>query len=97
MPIQISMRDGICCPVAVCDWCHRPIERAADGNYEWDMHQISSPISFTHKHCCRAFEAASPDVLYGAEELRLLPVYLERNLAMTHRDAVQLAKPAALF
>jgi hypothetical protein len=97
MPLQIRMQGGICCPVAVCDWCHRPIERAAEGNYEWDMHRDPSPIYFTHKQCCRAFEAARSDVFFGAEELQLLPVYLERNLAMAHREAVQLATLAAMF
>jgi hypothetical protein len=96
MPLTIRDLNGLSCPTVVCDHCHQPIERAKDGNYQWRMDLPSpQPMYFTHKRCCLAFEDSrgrrAPGVLWGSMELSVLSVYLERNLALKHDDAVRLA------
>ena len=59
----------------------------------------SSPVFLTHKRCCWAFEHTRREggVLWGAMDSLLLPIYLERNLALDRADAVKTAAIMASF
>ncbi len=64
--------DGLNCPIVVCDWCGKRIEKAGDGNCEWYIDEQAQPVSgkavdhigrpiagilfFTHKYCTRPCE-----------------------------------------
>jgi hypothetical protein len=93
MPLVIQDRNGRSCPVIVCDHCGRQISDARDGNYQWRLGMndtdFGSRIYFTHKHCCQPFEDAheSENVLWGAMELEVLPIYLGNNLALKWNEA----------
>ena len=93
MGIQIVIRRNGYAPIVVCDACGREIATAADGNYQWHLGADAAPeaIYFTHKGCCRTFEAHRPAPaggwLWGAMGLEVFPVYLERNLAIDHARA----------
>ena len=60
MPLVITQHRSTANPTIVCDWCHEPIATGTGGNYQWRNvpEGESSPMVFTHKRCCRAFEAA---------------------------------------
>ena len=86
MPLVIEERDNLSCPLIRCDHCAEEINPASDGNYQWRMSANgqccpSSPVFFTHKRCCWAFEHTRREggVLWGAMELSLLPILLERT------------------
>jgi hypothetical protein len=92
MPLQIHYHEGQFCPVVVCDHCGEVISNAREGNYQWQASLSSevppAPIYFTHKHCCRAFEAARGGrALWMSIELQCLPIYLERNLKLDWKKA----------
>jgi hypothetical protein len=93
MAIQIVIRRNGCAPIVVCDECGCEIATAADGNYQWHLAAGTAPeaIYFTHKRCCRTFEAKRPAPadgwIWGSMGLAVLPVYLERNLAIDHARA----------
>jgi hypothetical protein len=97
MPLRIVVRHNGYAPIVACDECGREIATAADGNYQWHLAAGTAPeaIYFTHKTCCRAFEAKRPAPpngwIWGSMGLVVLPVYLERNLAIDHRTAADLA------
>jgi hypothetical protein len=93
MAIQIVIRRNGYAPIVFCDECGHEIETAADGNYQWHMSIEPAPavIYFTHKRCCRTFEAKRPAPadgwIWGSLGLEVLPVYLERNLGIDHARA----------
>jgi hypothetical protein len=81
----------------VCDHCGEQIESASQGNYQWRMRNDGSgtdgAVFFTHKHCCRAFEAANRgDVTWAWGELACFPVYLGNNLQLKWEKAKETAR-----
>ena len=99
MPLTIEGRGALCCPVVLCDYCGQKIERAAEGNYQWNMHRRDAPVFFTHKACCRAFEEQneSDGVFWGAMPLECLPVFLLTNLGVPYHKTRRTAKDMAFL
>ena len=101
MPLVIVQRGNLSCPAIVCDHCGQEITTADDGNYQWHLGGPPAPqaVYFTHKRCCRAFEAAHPAPrsaaaggwLWGAMELSCLTAYLTRALDIDPEQAAELA------
>ena len=90
MPLDMMFKGGLYCPVVRCDWCGLPIDDARDGNVEWRMEDDPTPICFTHKGCCAAFERATggyPSWLTC--ELVDFPVQVAANLGIDFRDKQQ--------
>jgi hypothetical protein len=80
MGLRIVSRRGRDCPVVACDHCGRPIVDATRGNYQWRP-LGDGALFYTHKGCCRAFEAARGGH-WCAVDLECLPVYLANNLGV---------------
>lgn len=89
--IKIVVVNQYSCPKIFCDWCQEEIESAAEGNYEWIAgiktsagweYPDTSEIYFTHKRCCHPFESANEHIMFGADMLECLPVYLGENLKL---------------
>lgn len=82
MGLCIEFRQDGMAPVILCDWCGERIADAADGNYAWGEGNNGDqiPVWFTHKRCHHAWAAKYPDRDLFAEELRVLPLFLHRNL-----------------
>ncbi len=104
MSLIIDTVKGLCYPRIICDQCGEPIKDAKEGNYQWRM-DLPSPqkIYFTHKGmCCFAFERRGPFeqpgeplISWGAMELEVLPLFLETNLGIKHRKALETARVIA--
>lgn len=93
MSIQI-VNDQVSRPQVFCDHCQQRIKRAEDGNYQWraGFGKGPFPISFTHKECFEDFLKANPETEewgWAAEELTLLPYYLENNLDIDHDEVLR--------
>jgi hypothetical protein len=84
MGLRIVSRRGRDCPTVFCDHCGRRIRDARDGNYQWRPGD-GTPY-FTHKGCCRAFEAARGGH-WCAADLQCLPIYLGNGLKLKWRQA----------
>lgn len=76
MPLAILRKNERDCPCIVCDHCGEEIANYRRGNYQWVMSaeggNVPRTLHFTHKDCCRAFEAAHPlpeGMMWGAIEL----------------------------
>ena len=91
MPLEVRVRNGMCCPVVVCDHCGEVIEDAQEGNYEFPLD--GGPVFFTHKgRCSLAFEEANGGQdAWGVMELSVLPIYLGNNLKLDWKKAKQWA------
>jgi hypothetical protein len=92
MPLQIKLEEGRDRPVIVCDHCGEEITDARDGNYQWKVSaegdRAEGHLYFTHKGCCRAFEAANRgDHDWYAMELACLPIFLGNNLNLNWVEA----------
>jgi hypothetical protein len=80
-------------PKVFCDHCGAEITDATDGNYQWTHADGSkegqtTPMVFTHKACCDAFEHSHGDpYAWSAIGLECLPYFLARNLHVTWRQA----------
>ena len=90
MPLAIRSEGGMAKPVIICDHCGKEIDEAKQGNYQWDVAQVDKPqggqVYFTHKACCRAFEALTPG-RWSWTELDCLPVFLANNLKVNWKEA----------
>ena len=92
MPLLIMEKQGRACPTVVCDHCGQPIKDAKEGNYQWEV-EGDGTLYFTHKQCCRAFEAARSRGLHWAwSDLSGLPVFLANNLKLKWKDAKETAR-----
>ena len=91
--LKMMWKAGRFCPVVVCSHCGKRIEDAKRCNVEWlipDKQELAGPaaVYFTHKGCCRAFEAANGGgALWGATELQAFVVYLGDNLHLDWEKA----------
>jgi hypothetical protein len=93
MPLVIAQSGAYAAPQILCDQCGEQIQAAADGNYQWshspaflEGHE-PAPVFFTHKRCCRAFEAAHGEHDWGWCPLECLSFYLTQNLGSTWESA----------
>jgi hypothetical protein len=88
--IKIVVDDqGRHAPQAFCDHCGKRIERAKDGNYEWQGRILpgqASDLYLIHKACSYAFKEAIGDPHLTAE-LTLLPIRLGNNLEIDWDEA----------
>lgn len=97
MPVRVVFHGGNFYPAIFCDFCNRRIEDARDGNYEFPLPgpygsgDEELPVYFTHKGCSHAFEQTS-GLLLGSEDLMMLPLFLERNLALTRKEIMKRMK-----
>lgn len=97
MPLKIVYNGPFDAPKCFCDYCGKEITEAADGNYQWPYENdqredgASVPVFFTHKRCCRAFEAARGGA-WGAIDLECLPYYLAKNLHVAWRKSQGMAR-----
>jgi len=84
MPLVLKAEAAHSRPVIMCDHCGLAITDAHDGKYLWRLpdpgRSIEGTIYFSHKSCCRAFEAQSSDLTWGSTELPCLLVYLANDL-----------------
>jgi len=88
MPLVLREEGPRYCPRIVCDHCGTEIARAADGNYQWRAADGPMMMYFTHKRCCRAFEAAQDDGRgWMAIDLTALPYYLANNLKVSWKES----------
>jgi hypothetical protein len=85
MGLRIEAWRGVTGPAVVCDHCGEPIRDACEGNCQWRAGGDGTPY-FTHKSCCRAFEAARGGH-WCAMELQCFPVYLGNGLKVKWRAA----------
>lgn len=108
MALRIVHDDGLDKVIVICDWCDKQIESAEDGNYQWVMKDSvgivdESPIYFTHKRCCYAFEHYNGGrgpvrtKHFGAIGLQCLPVFLANNLEVNWVHATRSARLMAGF
>ncbi len=92
--LSIVNKHGQSCPMIFCDYCQEPIE--GSGNYQFLMSSDQrTPLYFTHKRCCDAFERAHPapeGVCWGASELDTLLVYLGNTLKVDWEKARERAR-----
>ncbi|MDX2030323.1 MAG: hypothetical protein SF339_06625 [Blastocatellia bacterium] len=85
MPLAIIVEERQSRPTFICDYCHKEIVNAFEGNYEWnasnDMKEVTD-IKFLHKKCVRQYEKE-----FGRNGhhmgLHNLMVYLLNNLNLT--------------
>jgi hypothetical protein len=94
--IKIVVNDeGQHAPQAFCDHCGKRIERAEDGNYEWQGGQMTSgnasDLYLVHKACSYAFEETTGKP-HRTAELTLLPIRLGNNLEIDWDEANERAK-----
>jgi hypothetical protein len=90
MALVIQYHGPYATPQVTCDHCGELITDATEGNYQWSHPAIvegpTTPIYFTHKACCVAFEQAQGGD-WGAIGLECLPFYLVKNLHTSWRAA----------
>ena len=99
MPIRIVVvRENQYAPVVFCDHCQQKIERASDGNYEYEdpSGDGASDIFFTHKGCALSFQKAHLEMNCSGE-LDVLPLYLSNNLKIDPEEAKRSAELLAEF
>ena len=92
MPLVITYNKPYAVPRIVCDSCGKVIADAQDGNYQWSDAMLedgtTTPMYFTHKECCDAFEAAhGGGQAWSAIGLECLQYFLARNLHVTWQQA----------
>ncbi len=97
MPLVIQYNGAYAAPKIVCDQCGELITDAKDGNYQWSMvgadEGITTPLYFTHKQCCDAFERTHGDPhAWAAIGLECLPHYLVKNLHTDWRTSQAMAR-----
>ena len=97
MPLQITIKNDLACPVVICDFCAKEIETATDGNYEWQVDEHGKPatgqILFTHKKCCLPFEDANGGRnQWFTIDLDCLPLQLTNNLKIDTKNAEKKAE-----
>jgi hypothetical protein len=99
MPLVMRIKGRRSCPVAVCDFCGQEIEDAKDGNCQWKMGEEEAgqgaTLYFTHKKCCRAFEATNEAPLWGAQMLDHFLVFLANNTNLDWKKAEKGARVIA--
>jgi hypothetical protein len=92
MPLVVSRHPqtpGLFIPVILCDFCGERIERATEGNYSWgepDEETGHAAVSFAHKQCQDALDAAQGARADYCEGLTRLPLYLAANLDQSLSD-----------
>jgi hypothetical protein len=87
--IIIRYKDGLYCPVALCDECKNEITDASMAMYAWFGNEDShdSEMFTLHKECNRIFEikrnqqTSSIRNVMMWEEMRNLPLFLSNNLS----------------
>lgn len=92
MPIRIHNTGARSAIRIVCDHCGKVIEKASEGNVEWDISASSewSEVFFIHKRCSASFESAlGQNARTASIDLTDLPIRLAANLGMP-----VVAKPA---
>jgi len=84
MPLVIKAENGKCVPQVVCDHCGEEITTSREGNVQWRSSTWEAGAAgesyFTHKECCRAFEARELGTRWMWMPLDSLLVYLANNL-----------------
>ena len=90
MPLVIECNGPYALPKVACDHCGELITHASNGNYQWSDEAIAAgattPMYFTHKQCCEAFERDRGGD-WSAIDLEALPFYLVKNLKSSWRAA----------
>lgn len=87
--ITIRFREGVFCPIAVCDECKQEITNAQTAMYAWfeQNENTDSDIFTLHKGCCARFENNNKHQHQGRypwimwEEMIKLPWMLANNMS----------------
>jgi hypothetical protein len=92
MPLVMQYNGPYATPQVLCDYCGEVIPDAQEGNYQWAEEEMtegtSTPLYFTHKRCCDAFETTrGGGQHWSAIGLECLPYYLVKNLKSSWRAA----------
>jgi hypothetical protein len=82
---------SLCDPTLRCDHCGAVMTDTQDGNSQWSDAALAAdtttPMSFTHKACCDAFEQArGGGQAWAAMGLECLLYFLAKNLNMSWRQ-----------
>jgi len=81
------------CPVFICDFCGKKVERAKDGLYCWQVDQngllSSDEIKISHKGDCQshAYQEGQEGMVLWAK-LSALPGYLLSNSGISRENAI---------
>jgi len=92
VPLRIIQNGQFDVPTIVCDHCGRAITDVKDGNYQFrygkgEKRGDGSPVYFTHKACCHAFDRTHPGGGGDAGALDSLFVYLANSLKLDWEEA----------
>lgn len=110
MPILMSLRGSLMCPIIYCDDCGQSIETPFGGVYAWKggaetsdgkFHAFSEtlqPIHFFHHDCFQrtTVEPDGTEIVWGAIKLACLPLLLRNNLHLTAKQAERELEALAL-
>ncbi len=94
MPILLTVRRNLGCPIFYCDRCKGEIERAEDGVYAFlgtrdgKACMDPEPICYFHHDCFVRLETTDDghELFWGCRPLTIFPALLKNNLKLTQED-----------
>jgi hypothetical protein len=104
--IRIEHNEYGSCPIVVCDHCQKQIVEAKDGAYFFDMPLKTwngQQVDILFAHYNRCFDQVETRMKNGGSDLvgwiplSAFPIYLERNLKLDRKKAIETATALSLI